>query len=175
MYLLISYFYSARPVRLKSWPFVDLVSHSLMLGGLLILTAYSAYLTSVGKAWYIIAAAIFFSIYGQIYNQLRDLDADKKSKLKNTTIFLGKEKSRYLSYLSLFLGISCLLISLFKGLFPLWLIPILLISVLLSFMFKKDKDFRGASFVDPTGEYQLSGYIIMNAVIFSWFLVSVLI
>ena len=46
--LLLSHLYSWRPVRLKAWPVTDIVSHSLMLSGLLLLAGYFIYHTQPG-------------------------------------------------------------------------------------------------------------------------------
>ena len=48
--LIISHLYSWRKVRLKAWPITDIVSHSLMLSGLLFLAGYFTYLRARAAA-----------------------------------------------------------------------------------------------------------------------------
>jgi 4-hydroxybenzoate polyprenyltransferase len=59
--LLLSHFYSWKPVRLKAWPVTDVISHVLMLSGLLMIAGYYTYSVHPGKVWWVIAAATFFS------------------------------------------------------------------------------------------------------------------
>src|SRR5262245_2351198 len=49
--LALSHCYSWKPIRLKAWPVTDIVSHSLMLSGLLFLAGYFAYGTEPGLVW----------------------------------------------------------------------------------------------------------------------------
>ncbi|MBZ0278655.1 MAG: UbiA family prenyltransferase, partial [Anaerolineae bacterium] len=65
--LLLSHLYSWRPVRLKAWPVTDVVSHSLMLSGLLFLAGYFIYHNQPGIVWLVAASATLVSVYGQLY------------------------------------------------------------------------------------------------------------
>jgi 4-hydroxybenzoate polyprenyltransferase len=94
--LALSHFYSWKPVRLKAWPVTDILSHSLMLSGLLFLSGYFAYGTNPGLVWMVAAAATLLSVYGQLYNQLRDYDMDVAAGLFNTAIVVGKRNARLL-------------------------------------------------------------------------------
>lgn len=166
--LLLSHFYSWKPVRLKAWPVVDIVSHSLMLSGLLILSGYYAYESSPGVVWYVIAGATLFSVYGQLYNQLRDFEVDKKAKLRNTAILIGMKQAKNIMYLAVALALACFGIAAFKGVFPLWIGGILLGSILLTRKIKTKHDFSGTAVIDISGSMQLQGTIIMNAVVLTW-------
>ena len=53
--LLLSHLYSWRPVRLKAYPLTDIVSHSLMLSGLLLLAGYFTYHNAPGIVWFVAA------------------------------------------------------------------------------------------------------------------------
>ncbi len=88
--LLLSHFYSWKPVRLKAWPVADVTSHALMLSGLLFLAGYFTYGSEPGWVWLVALAAILVSVYGQLYNQLRDYDMDKAAGLHNTAIIVGE-------------------------------------------------------------------------------------
>lgn len=80
--LILSFLYSWKPVRLKSSTIgLDVVSHTLMLGGLLPLTGYLIYSSQPSTTIiFVVIATTLGSTYGQLYNQLRDFDADKKSR-----------------------------------------------------------------------------------------------
>lgn len=170
--LLLSHFYSWKPVRLKAWPVVDIVSHSLMLSALLILAGYYTYETTPGVVWFVVAAVTLFSVYGQLYNQLRDLEVDKKARLKNTAILLGEEKAQVLMYLSLGLGISCLLISIFKGVFPIWIGGVGVLALVATSKFHAKTDASGTAALDLTGTMQLKVHIVTSAIVISWLIVQ---
>ena len=92
--LVLCYMYSAYPFRLKARPITDVLSHILMLSGLLVMTGYFTYDSSPGMAWFVIAGATLFSAYGQFYNQVDDYEVDKEAGLKNTVVLLGKTGTR---------------------------------------------------------------------------------
>src|SRR5260221_301100 len=98
--LALSHFYSWKPIRLKAWPVTDIVSHSLMLSGLLFLAGYFTYGSNPGLVWLVAAAATLLSVYGQLYNQLRDYDMDVAACAYKTTHFVGKSQPCPLSLLS---------------------------------------------------------------------------
>jgi 4-hydroxybenzoate polyprenyltransferase len=166
--LLLSHLYSWRPVRLKAWPVTDIVSHSLMLSGLLLLAGYYIYDTEPGIVWFVAAAVTFVSVYGQLYNQLRDYDMDKAAGLRNTAIILGENNTRWAMYLSIALAAACLLAAIVQGVFPLWLGLVLLMSIVISMFFRPRTDMRGTMAVDSSGAAQIQGIIIMNLTIAVW-------
>ncbi len=167
--LLLSHLYSWRPVRLKAWPVTDILSHSLMLSGLLLLAGYFIYHDSPGIVWFVAAAVTLASVYGQLYNQLRDYDMDKAARLYNTAIILGQENTRRVMYLTIGLAICCLLAAIVQGVFPLWLGAVLLISVPVSmFIYRPQTDMRGTVAVDASGLIQIQVLIALNIVIAAW-------
>ena len=172
--ILISYLYSSKFVRLKKWPLIDIISHALMLGSLLILTSYYTYSKSLDAAGYLVAAAFFISAYGQIYNQLRDYNADKKAGLKNTSITIGKKGALFLAKLSAVSGIACILLALIRGIIPLWLLGIFPLLVLVSLMFKSENDITGREIKVKTGKAQLPAYLVMNVGVLIWFILSII-
>lgn len=171
--LLLSHLYSWRPVRLKAWPVTDVLSHSLMLSGLLLLAGYFLYHTAPGIVWFVAAAVTFYSVYGQLYNQIRDYDMDKAAGLKNTAILLGEANTRRATYLVVGLSAACLLAAIVQGVFPLWLGLALLVSVAISTLFKPQGDMRGGEAIDFGGKIQVQGLIAVNLTIGAW-LVTVL-
>lgn len=88
--LLISFFYSWKPVRLKNIAFVDFFTHGFMLSGLQFLTAYFTFDPAPFIHWIFPFLFIFgISCYGEMFNEMRDLDGDLKAGLKHTAAVLG--------------------------------------------------------------------------------------
>lgn len=172
--LLLSHFYSWRPVRLKAWPVTDIVSHSLMLSGLLLLAGYYTYHNSPGIVWFVAGCATFFSVYGQLYNQLRDFEMDKAAGLHNTAILLGEANARRMMYLSIVLAAGCLLVAIYGSAFPLGLGGVLLFSVLVSMLLRTSQtDLRGVQALDASGSLQVKGLIVINITIAVWLFYAV--
>ncbi|MBC7814686.1 MAG: prenyltransferase [Burkholderiales bacterium] len=166
--LLLSHLYSWRPVRLKAWPVTDIVSHSLMLSGLLLLGGYFIYDAQPGIVWFVAACVTLISVYGQLYNQLRDYDMDKAAGLHNTAIILGETKTQWVMYLSIGLAGACLLAAIVQGAFPLWLGIVLLVSIAISTLFRPETDMRGTVTTEVSGGMQIQGVFVMNATITIW-------
>ncbi|MBZ0292403.1 MAG: UbiA family prenyltransferase [Anaerolineae bacterium] len=166
--LLLSHLYSWRPVRLKAWPVTDIVSHSLMLSGLLLLAGYFIYDSQPGIVWFVAAGATLASVYGQLYNQLRDYDMDKAAGLYNTAIILGQQNTRLAMYFSIGLAGVCLLAAIVQGAFPLWLGLVLLVSIAISMLFRPKTDMRGGAAADVTASAQIQGLIAVNLTIAVW-------
>jgi 4-hydroxybenzoate polyprenyltransferase len=166
--LLLSHLYSWRPVRLKAWPVTDIVSHSLMLSGLLLLAGYYTYHTEPGIVWYVAAGVTFFSVYGQLYNQIRDFEMDKAAGLKNTAILLGEANTRRAMYLSIGLAAACIVAAIVQNAFPLWLGLVLVASIPVSMMISPRGDMRGGEAVDISGKYQIQGLLAVNLTVAAW-------
>ncbi|RJR28221.1 hypothetical protein C4564_05975 [Candidatus Microgenomates bacterium] len=166
--LLLSHLYSWRKVRLKSMPVLDVVSHSLMLAGLLVLSGYAVYGQNLRAVWLIAAASTLFSVYGQLYNQLRDLEYDKLAGLKNTTISLGEHKAKILMNSSIILAIIALLTSVYFGNIPLWIIVPGIVSVPFLSSFQTGNDSRGTAVVHVSGKFQIQAMLVMNVAVIAW-------
>jgi len=170
--LLLSHLYSWRAVRLKAWPVTDILSHSLMLSGLLLLAGFFLYGTAPGVVWFVALGATLVSVYGQLYNQLRDYDMDKAAGLHNTAILLGERNTRWAMYLCIVLALVCLLIAIFQGIFPVWLGLVLVLAIPISMFFRSKTDMRGGKAVDATGTMQMQVMVILNLTICAWFAVT---
>ncbi|MDZ4768645.1 MAG: prenyltransferase [Chloroflexota bacterium] len=171
--VLLSHLYSWRPVRLKAWPVTDVVSHSLMLSGLLILAGYFLYDATPGIVWFVAGGVTLISVYGQLYNQLRDYDMDVAAGLNNTAIILGEANTRRAMYLSIGLAFTCLLAAIVQGAFPLWLGLVVLVSVPVSMLFRTGNDMRGGVVVDASGTMQFQTLIIFNVIMAAWLVESI--
>lgn len=168
--LLLSHLYSWRKVRLKAYPVTDILSHSLMLSGLLIVSGFTTFSFALREIWALAAAATLFSVYGQIYNQIRDYDVDKKSKIKNTTIMVGIKRAHFLKNASVLMAVIALLAALYFETFPLWLIAPAALSAPFVFSLKTTKDSSGAIAVDLTGRLQMQMLLFFNIVVLVWLL-----
>lgn len=173
MTLALSYFYSWRFIRLKAWPVADVVSHSLMLSGLLFLAGYFAYDAAPGPVWLVAAAMTLISVYGQLYNQVRDFDMDIAAGLHNTAIIVGKRNTQILMYLAIFSAAAMLITAYVIGVIPLWVPLIALVVVPFFFFFRVRIDMRGGKAADISGNVQIQALIVANAIVGVW-LVAVL-
>ncbi len=166
--LLLSHLYSWRPVRLKAWPVTDVVSHSLMLSGLLLLAGYFTYHDQPGIVWFVAAAVTLVSVYGQLYNQLRDFEMDKAAGLYNTAIVLGESSTRIVMYASVGLAAVCLMAAIIQGAFPLQLGLVFLVSIPISMLIRPKHDMRGGEFVEVTGGLQVQALVVANLTVAAW-------
>ncbi len=90
--------YSWKRVRLKSLPFIDLVSHAYALGMFQVLYFMILPGAEISVGSFLIFYGIgLFSSGGALYNQLRDHEVDQKSGLNNTTNVIGYDRSRLLA------------------------------------------------------------------------------
>lgn len=165
--LLLCYFYSAHPLRLKARPVTDVVSHALMLSGLLVMSGYFTYHAAPGIAWAVIAAAILFSAGGQFYNQVDDYEVDKAAGLKNTVVLLGKTPTLILIYSCQAGALLCMVVAILGGAFPAWLGTILVITAFSSALFKWETDMRGNP-AEMGGALQKPALLIANMVALVW-------
>jgi 4-hydroxybenzoate polyprenyltransferase len=170
--LMLSHLYSWKPVRLKAYPVTDIVSHSLMLSGLLMLTGYFIYHVSPGEVWLVAAGATFFSVYGQLYNQVRDYDMDVAAGLKNTTILLGKTNTMRALYTTVVIAISCLVVAILRGVFPFWLLLALVVAFGVATLANPSSDPRGKVVEGGGSIMQSRGLVMFNSFVAIWFAVT---
>lgn len=172
--LLLSHLYSWRKVRLKAYPVTDIISHSLMLSGLLLFTGFTAFSSDFKEIWALAAAVTLFSVYGQLYNQIRDYEVDAKARLKNTTMLVGKRKAKYLQNASILLAVVALLTAIYFKTFPFWLIIPAAISAPFIFSVKTSKDSSGTVAIDLSGKMQVQMLLVFNIVVLAWLLQVIL-
>lgn len=165
--LALCYLYSARPFRLKARPVTDVLSHALMLSGLLMAAGFFTYHNQPRQAWLVMFAATLFSAYGQFYNQIDDYDVDKAAGLKNTVVLLGKTPTLALGYASLAGALGCMAAAIWQGLFPAWLGTVLIIGIIACLLFPWELDMRGNPAADG-GNVQRPALLIANLVALTW-------
>lgn len=120
----IGFLYSWRRVRLKAIPVADLLSHGLMLAALQFLCAYTTF-RPVGGPWLAPCLFLFIiSLYGQLFNQLRDLEGDLKAGVNHTAARIGPRATFIVMIILLVVGILMLVVSVLQGSIPLWVIAL---------------------------------------------------
>lgn len=188
--LALAHLYSWRPLRLKKWALVDVVSHALMLSALLFLTGYWLYARALGQAGWLLAAATLLSAYGQLYNQLRDFAADRAAGLRNTTWLLGERGARLAMYGTVALSAYCVLQALLAGLFPVAAGAGVLAALPLALLWPRflrsrtagarraqgggKIDMRGSAAADLSGALQTQALLLLNGLALGWLLWSLL-
>lgn len=172
--LLLSHLYSWRPVRLKAYAVADVVSHSLMLSGLIVLAGYFIYHTQPGVAWLVAAGVTLFSVYGQLYNQLRDFEYDKQAGLNNTAIILGEKNTKIAIWITIAAAMICLVASVVMGAFPFWLAGVVAVGLLISSFFSTQYDMRGSKSADASGAMQVRAMVAVNVTILGWLAAQVI-
>lgn len=170
--LLLGWLYSWRAVRLKALPLIDVIVHLLMLSSLLFLAGYFTYRRDPDTAWWVAAGVGFISAYGQLYNQLRDYDMDQAAGLRNTASVLGARYTQLAMYVCLAAGVICLGISAVIGLWPFWLVLILLGSLPVLLLSKANTDMRGTAALDITGRAQLGAMMVATISMIVWLFVA---
>lgn len=172
--LALSHLYSWKPVRLKAWPVTDVLSHSLMLSGLLFLAGYFTYGSNPGLVWLVALAATLLSAYGQLYNQLRDYDMDKAAGLNNTVIIVGQRNAKWLMYSSVALAAILMIYALVVNVVPLWIVSVPILTIPIWFLVRPGKDMRGGQPVDFSGDIQTKVLIVANCTIAVWLVAVIL-
>lgn len=127
IFFVLSYFYSAKPIRFKSRPFLDFASNILyVMPGLFGYTLFTNQYPSIS----IIIAACIWTFPLHIFSAIPDIEADKKAGVRTTATFLGKRKSLILT--SIFWTIPVIIAYYFNPFFILGLVyPILPLGILL--------------------------------------------
>ncbi len=131
--LILGYLYSYRGVRLKTIAFFDIFSHCLMLAGLQFLCGYFTYTTRLTQHWFWpFTFVMAISVYGELYNELRDIEGDREAKLRHTAISLGGRVSHTLMLIILVLGIFSGIVSfLVIDLIPFWVFIVMAVLAVL--------------------------------------------
>jgi len=128
--LLVSFMYSWKRIRLKNIAYVDLVTHGFMLSGLQFLTGYFTFDPAPFYQWIFPFLFIFcISCYGEMFNEMRDLDGDLKAGLKHTAAVLGPRTTTRLMgvmmVLAVFSGIMTVFVIRLVAFWVFWLVLVL--------------------------------------------------
>ena len=103
--LLTGGLYSWKKLRLKNIPVLDISTHAYFFATSTVL--YFSLLpasTWSHATWLTLIAVFLASSYGDLSNEYRDFEDDRKSGLKNSAYYLGKKPTQALAYLLLSLS-----------------------------------------------------------------------
>lgn len=126
--LILGWIYSWRLVRLKNMAFLDLLSHCMMLAGLQFLPGYLAFGNRPNSFDWLFpfTFVVAISLYGELFNELRDLDGDLKAGLRHTGATLGARPTYWLMMLVLAVGVYCGFVTIFLlDIIPTWVVILL--------------------------------------------------
>jgi len=131
--LILGFIYSQRGIRLKTIAFFDLISHCLMLAGLQFLSGYFTFLGQFNDKWYFpFLFVVCVSLYGELFNEMRDIEGDRKANLQHTAIVLGEKKSHIVMIVILSIGVlSGGITFFFLDILPVWVVILMAILAVL--------------------------------------------
>ena len=89
VFAFVGFFYSWRPLRLKSTPIWDVISHVLFLGIQQLLITYVAFRPLDLQVMPFLMIIIPFSLMNEIMHELIDFDVDKETEISNTVQMFG--------------------------------------------------------------------------------------
>lgn len=125
--LALAFLYSWRVARLKSVPVADLLSHGLSLAGLQFLCAYFAFDQGKPYSWLFFLFVTLISVYGELNNELRDIEVDRKAGIRHTADLIGVQWTKVLMVASLIGAVALLAVFLALEMIPVWLLIVPLV------------------------------------------------
>jgi 4-hydroxybenzoate polyprenyltransferase len=133
------FFYSWKVVRFKRMPVVDMISHCMLLAGFQYLCAYLSFLPHLESGWvgpFILVCAI--SMYGELFNELRDFEGDKKAGVTHTASVLGKDVTKLVMNALLGIAAFTYIIIVVYGEIPLGIVAIMvLVPIIITLLLRK--------------------------------------
>jgi 4-hydroxybenzoate polyprenyltransferase len=173
--LLLGYIYSWRKIRLKNLPILDMLSHSMMLAGLQFLVGFLAFRPGIHGWWifpFLMVVAI--SLYGELFNELRDLHGDRQAGLRHSAAIFGYQPAKILMFTFLSIGILCTIITLLVvRMLPWWVIVLtgVLVAILaLPPLLRVRRLKRNA--IDVQAPFQKPFEIAFSLALAAWFIVT---
>jgi len=169
--MVLAYLYSSRRVRLKATPVADLASHALLLAGLQFLAAYLTFEGGTVPQWASpLALVLAISLYGQLFNELRDFDGDLKAGINHTASMLGRRAAHFLMMVWLLIGLASAVVSiLIVRLIPVWVILLTVaLAALLSWR-RLPKGLHAQSTIERHRPFQKPVEIAAAIALLAWF------
>jgi len=166
--LAIGLLYSWRVVRLKRIPVIDLISHGMLLAGLQLLCAYFAFAPNGGGDW--IAPFVFvvsISLYGELFNEVRDLEGDLKAGVTHTAAIIGERAAHVMMYVLLGGAGVSFVYSIVAGLIPPWVLGVLIALGVVVLVRPALKVKRGSA-MDLTGPLHVPAQIVGALTMIVW-------
>jgi hypothetical protein len=87
---------------------------------------------------------------------------------------LGKANTMRAIYATIGLALSCFILAVLRGVFPLWLGIPLAVSAVVAFMYRPKSDPRGGQVKNAGGKMQGQGLVLINTVVSFWFAIALL-
>lgn len=166
-FLLLSYFYSAKPLRFKDKPFIDFSSNYLyVMPGI-----FGFYLVchSIPSIFILIGAYMHISAM-HIFSAIPDIEFDKKAGITTTPVFIGKRASLFLC-LFFWSGLALIVIYLARF-YPLsflvFLYPLFPLVLILKSNLKIEKVYWYLPYVNTV----LGGILFTSLVIYKLFFIN---
>jgi 4-hydroxybenzoate polyprenyltransferase len=126
--LLLGYIYSWKRIRLKNFPVVDFLSHGMMLAGCQFLAAFCTFAPGVHWWWpFPFCMVVSISMYGELFNELRDYHKDREAGLSHTAMILGYRTTSVVMNVLLAIGFASAAIALIG----LWIVPFWVLMIML--------------------------------------------
>ena len=167
--LVLGWAYSGQRLRLKAVPIADLVSHTLMLAGIQFLVGYVTYTRGAWSVWPVLAAFMLFSAYGELYNELHDLETDAAGGLRTTAVLLGPAVTRILMYSFISGSLALVALATWSRLVPLGVVAVPSVVVLFVMAVRRPpRDARGQVALDLSGSLQVPTLLSVNAAVIGW-------
>ena len=129
----LSWGYSAPPLRMKSTPLIDVLSHGLFFGSLLVLYGINISGTIRVHDYYLLGSIFVFSLILQLRNHIEDFKEDSAAGVQTTVTKLGINYSKKI-LLSLYLT-HVLIVTAFLNLVNGWSVTFFLIGIIVSIIF----------------------------------------
>lgn len=114
--LVFGLLYSWRKVRLKNRAFLDMISHCLLLAGLQFLTGFFSFdwaNTPFARWFFPFLFVVCISLYGELFNEIRDLKGDLEAGLKHTAAVLGAKPTQWIMLAMIVIGVASALVMIF--------------------------------------------------------------
>ncbi|HET7009412.1 MAG TPA: UbiA family prenyltransferase [Anaerolineales bacterium] len=169
--LTLAFLYSSRDVRLKAIPVADLVSHALMLAGLQFLAAYMTF--EGGPSWQWVFPLAFvsaISLYGQLFNELRDLEGDLKAGVRHTASLVGPRYAHLLMMTWIVIGVASAVVIVFiLRMIPTWVLVLMAVAAAVLALRPLLSLRRGATAVELHGPFQKPLEIAGAFALLAWF------
>lgn len=171
--LILAYLYSWRPIRLKAIPIADLISHAAMLAGLQFLAAYLAFDGGPIPRWaFPLGLVVAISLYGQLFNELRDFDGDVKAGVTHTASLIGPRAAHQLMLVWLAIGaVSAIITLLVVHLIPAGVLILMLALAGLLFGWRLARTGRGRSTITLHQTFQKPVEVAAAIALAAWFAV----
>ena len=104
--MFLGYAYSSPPFRLKSIPIIDIISHGLFFGVLLLIFGLLVNDGSPSNYIMLIISIFLSSVILELRNHLEDIESDALSGIKTTIVWLGEEKAKRIINLLIIINAS---------------------------------------------------------------------